>query len=63
MGPAGARPPHKALCLCRIGSFSIQIHAAKNENKAETEAAQALFNGQRMEKQELSLQINSWPRW
>lgn len=39
-------------------SFLVGIHTANNETDAEIETVQALFNGQRMEKQELSLQIN-----
>ena len=41
------------------GSFFFNhIHLANNKTDAETGTAQALFNGQRMEKQEPSSQIN-----
>ena len=45
-------------CLHQEGSFSDQILAANNETNAETGGAQALFNGQRIEKWEPSSQIN-----
>jgi len=38
--------------------FFNHIHLANNKTDAETGTAQALFNGQRMEKQEPSSQIN-----
>ena len=52
----------KAPCLSggAVGgdSFPMRIYTANNQTNAETETAQALFNGQRMEKQKLSLQIS-----
>lgn len=45
------------------GSFSIQFDYVNKETQAEINIAQALFSGQRMEKQELSSQINFWPTW
>ena len=48
----------KAPYLGQGSSFSDQIRAANNKTDAETGTAQALFNGQRMEKREPSLQIN-----
>lgn len=54
MGPSLA----EAYSLDWEGSFSVQIHTANNETYAETETVQALLSGQRMEKEELSLQIN-----
>ena len=52
-----------ALCLCEEVSFPVRVGAAENKTKAETEAAQALFNGQRMEKWELCSQMNSSHSW
>lgn len=48
----------KTPCLSWGGSFPTWICRASNETDAETETAQALFNSQRMEKLEFSLQIN-----
>ena len=48
----------KTPCLCQGGSFSNQIHVANNKTNAETGTAQALFDGQRMEKWKPSSQIN-----
>lgn len=51
----GVPGPH--LGLSREVLFLLGF-TANNETDAEIETVQALFNGQRMEKQELSLQIN-----
>ena len=48
----------KTPCLSQRSFFSDRICAANNETYTETETAQALFNGQRMEKWEPSSQIN-----
>ena len=40
------------------GSFPAQINIANNETNIETKTAEALFNGQRMEKWKLSSNIN-----
>ena len=45
-------------CLRQGGSFSARIHIANNKTYADTGTAQALFSDQRMEKRELSSQIN-----
>ena len=50
--------PAEMPCLGQGDSFSYQIRTANHETDAETGTAQALFNGQRMEKQKPSLQIN-----
>lgn len=42
--------------LNREDSHSFRIHAARDETKAETDVAQALFNGLRMEKWECVLE-------
>lgn len=52
-----------ALCLCGEISFPVRVGAAENKTKAETEAVQALFNGQRMEKWELCSQMNFSHSW
>ena len=46
-----------ALCLCGEVSFPVRVGAAENKTKAETEAVQVLFNGQRMQKWNLSSKI------
>ena len=55
-GPCGGshthNPPHPR------GVFSCSVSQIWNEIEAECSTAQALFNGQRMEKQEPSSQIN-----
>ena len=56
LGPSLAKAP----CLGRKGSVSFGVHTTKNKTKAEIEATHALFNGQRMEEQEISSQINFW---
>ena len=48
----------KTPCLGQGVSFSDQILATNNETDADTRTGQVLFNGQRMEKQEHSFQIN-----
>ena len=65
LGPSPTRGPHleplaepKPLWLSSGRFFSIRIHTANKETNAEAETAGALFNGQRMEKWELSSQIN-----
>ena len=40
------------------GSFPAQINTANNETNIETKTAEALFNGQRMEKWKLSSNLN-----
>ena len=53
-----------APSLARLsGSCSIRLRAANNEAEAEINAAQAVFSGQRLEKRELSSQINFSPMW
>ena len=52
-----------ALCLCGEISFPVRVDAAENKTKAETEAVQALFNGQRMKKWELCSQMNFSHSW
>ena len=52
--PAQAETP----CLNQGGSFSNRICAADNKTDAKTGIAQALFNDQRMERQEPSSEIN-----
>ena len=42
-------------------SFFIQIHTIRKETDAEPKSAQALLNGQRMEKRGLSSKINFSP--
>ena len=54
----GALAQAKTPCLSQGGSFSSWICPANNKTNAETGIAQALFNGQRMEKWETSSQIN-----
>ena len=54
MDPCSDPSPAMALCFGGEGSFSVRVGAAKNETKAEIKTAQALFNGQRMEKWEFS---------
>ena len=57
---AGVLAQARIPCLCQgqRGSFSAQIRTANNETVAEIGTAQALFNGQRMEKSELNWPIN-----
>ena len=54
----GSKPGAKTLCLGQGGSFPTWVHPVNNKISAETETAQTLYNGQRMEKRELSLQVN-----
>ena len=57
LSPSLAEAPY----LSGEGSFPVWVHTANKETDTGTETAQALFNGQRMEKWELSLQIKfSW---
>ena len=51
----------EALFLGGEGSFFIQSHTIRKETDAEPETAQALLNGQRMEKRGLSSKINFSP--
>ena len=56
---AGRLTPMGVLaCLSQGDSFTDQIYAANNETNVETGTAQAIFKGQRMEKQESRSQIN-----
>ena len=57
LGPSPVEVPY----LGWEGSFPAQIYIASNETNAETKTAEALFNGQRMEKWKLSSNINSQP--
>lgn len=54
----GSEPLLRPFVLDRKAVSLKWICAASNETNAETGIAQALFNGQRMEKQEPSSQIN-----
>ena len=64
MDPAQTLPWLGGLCLNREGFLlSIQVQVGDYETKAETNTAQALFSGQRTEKQELSSQLNFLPSW
>ena len=51
--------PNLTMALCLHGEVSsVKVHTAKYITEAEIKAAQALFNVQRMEKQEPSSQTN-----
>ena len=58
LGPSPVEVPH----LGGEASFPAQIYIANNETNAETKTAEALFNGQRMEKWKLSSNI-SFSTW
>lgn len=57
---SGASPAETALS----GKFfCIRVHTARNEIDTEISAAQALFNGQRIEKGELKFTDKFSPTW
>ena len=58
---AGVLAQAETLCLSQRGSFSNWIRATNNETSAETGTARGLFNGQRMEKQNLVHKSASQP--
>jgi len=54
LGPSPVEVPY----LGGEGSFPAEIYIANNETNTETKTAEALFNGQRMEKWKRSSNIN-----
>ena len=63
MDPAWALAQPRLSASLGEGSFLLGFKQLNNETETETDAAQALFGDQRMEKWELSSQINFSPTW